>query len=61
MYSLQVTSTQTQHVSSIQLQVHTRKNARAGKEIFSVASGGGTGRTLHPDNMGYMRVQLLTV
>jgi len=23
-----------------------------GKEYFSVASGGGTGRTLHPDNMG---------
>lgn len=24
----------------------------AGKKFFSVASGGGTGRTLHPDNMG---------
>ena len=24
---------------------------RAGKKYFSVASGGGTGRTLHPDNM----------
>ncbi len=24
----------------------------AGREYFSVASGGGTGRTLHPDNMG---------
>ena len=24
---------------------------RAGKPYFSVASGGGTGRTLHPDNM----------
>jgi hypothetical protein len=23
-----------------------------GKNYFSVASGGGTGRTLHPDNMG---------
>ena len=23
-----------------------------GKKYFSVASGGGTGRTLHPDNMG---------
>ena len=23
----------------------------AGKKYFSVASGGGTGRTLHPDNM----------
>ena len=23
----------------------------AGKQYFSVASGGGTGRTLHPDNM----------
>ena len=29
----------------------TRKSASAGKELFSVASGGGTGRTLHPDNM----------
>ena len=25
---------------------------RNGKEYFSVASGGGTGRTLHPDNLG---------
>ena len=25
-----------------------------GKKYFSVASGGGTGRTLHPDNMGRM-------
>lgn len=25
---------------------------QAGKKYFSVASGGGTGRTLHPDNMG---------
>ena len=24
----------------------------AGRDYFSVASGGGTGRTLHPDNMG---------
>ncbi|MDO6575130.1 GGGtGRT protein, partial [Staphylococcus pasteuri_A] len=23
-----------------------------GKEYFSVASGGGTGRTMHPDNVG---------
>ena len=32
----------------------TYKKARglAGKKYFSVASGGGTGRTLHPDNMG---------
>ncbi len=31
----------------------TYKKARvlAGKPYFSVASGGGTGRTLHPDNM----------
>ena len=31
----------------------TYKNERleAGKKYFSVASGGGTGRTLHPDNM----------
>ena len=31
----------------------------AGKKYFSVASGGGTGRTLHPDNMaawtGFLR------
>ena len=25
--------------------------SKAGKKYFSVASGGGTGRTLHPDNM----------
>ena len=43
---------QTRHVSSIRLQVHTRKNvSKQGKKYFSVASGGGTGRTLHPDNM----------
>ena len=43
---------QTRHVSSIRLQVHTRKNVlKQGKKYFSVASGGGTGRTLHPDNM----------
>ena len=29
-----------------------KKNAgKKGKKYFSVASGGGTGRTLHPDNM----------
>ena len=38
--------------SSIRLQVHTRRRElEAGKKYFSVASGGGTGRTLHPDNM----------
>lgn len=32
---------------------HLQEGAhRAGKKYFSVASGGGTGRTLHPDNMG---------
>ncbi len=42
----------TRHVSSIRLQVHTRKECiEQGKKYFSVASGGGTGRTLHPDNM----------
>ena len=32
---------------------HLQEGARAehGKKYFSVASGGGTGRTLHPDNM----------
>ena len=50
-YLSQVTL-QTRHVSSIRLQVHTRKKCiEAGKKYFSVASGGGTGRTLHPDNM----------
>ena len=28
-----------------------KERALAGKKYFSVASGGGTGRTLHPDNM----------
>ena len=28
-----------------------RDSLEAGKKYFSVASGGGTGRTLHPDNM----------
>ena len=31
---------------------HTKKECyEKGKKYFSVASGGGTGRTLHPDNM----------
>ena len=29
-----------------------KERTLAGKKYFSVASGGGTGRTLHPDNMG---------
>ena len=42
----------TQLDSNIQLLEHTRKNVlHQGKKYFSVASGGGTGRTLHPDNM----------
>ena len=28
-----------------------KERTLAGKKYFSVASGGGTGRTLHPDNM----------
>ena len=36
---------------SIRLQVHTKECIEQGKKYFSVASGGGTGRTLHPDNM----------
>ena len=28
-----------------------KERVLAGKKYFSVASGGGTGRTLHPDNM----------
>ena len=39
------------HVSSIRLQVPTKRVPGKGKKYFSVASGGGTGRTLHPDNM----------
>ncbi len=50
-YLSQVTQ-QTLQDSSIQLQVHIRrKDLKHGKKYFSVASGGGTGRTLHPDNM----------
>ena len=30
---------------------YKKKRTEAGKKYFSVASGGGTGRTLHPDNM----------
>ena len=38
--------------SSIQQQERTKKECvEKGKKYFSVASGGGTGRTLHPDNM----------
>ncbi len=51
MFLLQVTQ-QTQLVSSILLQAHIRNGLlKNGKSYFSVASGGGTGRTLHPDNM----------
>jgi hypothetical protein len=31
--------------------VYKKERILAGKKFFSVASGGGTGRTLHPDNM----------
>ena len=31
---------------------YKKERTFAGKKYFSVASGGGTGRTLHPDNMG---------
>ena len=31
---------------------YKKERVLAGKKYFSVASGGGTGRTLHPDNMG---------
>ena len=31
---------------------YKKERVSAGKKYFSVASGGGTGRTLHPDNMG---------
>lgn len=31
---------------------YKKERLAAGKKFFSVASGGGTGRTLHPDNMG---------
>ena len=30
---------------------YKKERSEAGKKYFSVASGGGTGRTLHPDNM----------
>ncbi len=30
---------------------YKKERIEAGKKSFSVASGGGTGRTLHPDNM----------
>lgn len=31
--------------------IYKKKRLEEGKKYFSVASGGGTGRTLHPDNM----------
>lgn len=31
---------------------YKKERLESGKQYFSVASGGGTGRTLHPDNMG---------
>ena len=31
---------------------YKKERLESGKKYFSVASGGGTGRTLHPDNMG---------
>ena len=31
---------------------YKKERVLAGKKYFSVASGGGTGRTLHPDNLG---------
>jgi hypothetical protein len=31
---------------------YKKERLAAGKKFFSVASGGGTGRTLHPDNLG---------
>lgn len=31
--------------------IYKKERLEAGKRYFSVASGGGTGRTLHPDNM----------
>jgi hypothetical protein len=42
----------TRRVSSIRLPACYKKECiEKGKKYFSVASGGGTGRTLHPDNM----------
>jgi len=38
--------------------VYKKERLLDGKKFFSVASGGGTGRTLHPDNMarsGFLR------
>jgi hypothetical protein len=32
--------------------IYKKERLLDGKKFFSVASGGGTGRTLHPDNMG---------
>ena len=36
---------------TVAVAVAIEEAAKAGKKYFSVASGGGTGRTLHPDNM----------
>ena len=43
---------------------YKKECVEAGKKYFSVASGGGTGRTLHPDNMakrtGFLRYDRYT-
>ena len=38
-------------VSAASCSTYKKERVLAGKPYFSVASGGGTGRTLHPDNM----------
>ena len=36
---------------NVDVSITGKERTEAGKKYFSVASGGGTGRTLHPDNM----------
>ena len=39
------------NLANINTTGYKKERLEAGKKYFSVASGGGTGRTLHPDNM----------
>ena len=49
-----ITGNSTSHIKFTDPTVATykKKASEIGREVFCVASGGGTGRTMHPDNVG---------
>ena len=52
--SFEYTTATTAAITAFMMNVagtYKKERLEAGKKYFSVASGGGTGRTLHPDNM----------